>query len=174
METDSNSPEEDPVPVSTVLVSGLGFLGLGMLGGVYRVFHNEKVKFDSKTHGPPMRVASRALLYGTLLCLGTFGVAGSIFVNVSGVKTFRQFGRLVKTTFNIADPIPPSLEDVEEVDKIEGIVRDFFKEWQDKENSSSVGDEVAGVVDENGERPHLARAGRGGQQGEGEGEGDLR
>jgi len=72
--------------------TSFGAMSAGMLGGFYYTLRREGVKSLSvQTHGTPAMVATRALFYGTVLCVGTFAGLGSAFVATTGISSFREF-----------------------------------------------------------------------------------
>lgn len=80
-------------------ISAIGALSFGMLGGVYRVFKQENFKFVPRVHGPGVVVATKALMYGTALCFGTFGFGSFLFMSISGIKSFKEFSEATKSSF---------------------------------------------------------------------------
>ena len=74
------------------LAGSLGIFGAGMLFGVHSVFKREGVKLDLRgAHKTPFGIASRALMWGTALCFGTFFAATGVFIAVSGIKSLPEF-----------------------------------------------------------------------------------
>ncbi len=75
-----------------VFLAGSCFIfGAGCLVGVKSVLKREGVKLDLRgAHKTPFAVASRALMWGTALCFGTFFAGTGIFVASTGIKTLPE------------------------------------------------------------------------------------
>jgi hypothetical protein len=76
-----------PVTVSQTLLVSFGALTGGFAIGVLYQFRKQNRKFDLRRYD--FMLATKALLAGTALCLGTFSVIGSIFVYTTGVTSFQ-------------------------------------------------------------------------------------
>jgi hypothetical protein len=105
-------------------------LSAGMLGGFWYTLKREGVKSLSyQTHGTPALVASRALFYGTVLCVGTFAGVGSVFVATTGISSFKEFHEAATRTTQKVDFLP---KDKDEVKK----EKDFVKMMNEEEEMS--------------------------------------
>ena len=73
------------------LTGSFGIFGAGCLIGVRSVLRREGVKLDIRgAHRTPFAVASRALMWGTALCFGTFFAGSSVFIASTGIKTLPE------------------------------------------------------------------------------------
>jgi hypothetical protein len=97
-------PTESPfVDKGAFLGYSLAIIGGGMLMGVYRGLQQEKVHFNLKTHGPPMAIASKALVYGTLLCFGTFAGLTATFLATTGITSTTELANSAQRAFSTFD-----------------------------------------------------------------------
>lgn len=88
---ESNEQESRPSPpvtVSQTLLISFGALAGGFAVGVLYQFRKQNRKFDLRRYD--FMLATKALLAGTALCVGTFSVLGSIFVYTTGVTSFPE------------------------------------------------------------------------------------
>lgn len=65
-----------------------------------------------QTHGTPALIAARALLYGTILCVGTFAGVGSVFVATTGISSFKEFHQAATRQAAKVDFLPKDKEEV--------------------------------------------------------------
>jgi len=85
------SPFWEMPGTSSFFVGAFTVFGGGMLYGVHRVLKKEQFKLNLKMHRTPFAVASKALLWGTALCFGTFSAGTAVFISASGISSFREF-----------------------------------------------------------------------------------
>jgi hypothetical protein len=76
--------------VSSLLVNSVGVMSVAMLGGIFAASKYEKFKFDRRLHSSPAVMAVRALVAGTVLCVGAFGLAGTLFVKGTGIDSMQK------------------------------------------------------------------------------------
>ena len=89
----AESPEE-PVMSKPVFFGGaLAIVSGGMFYGFNKVMREQKITLTLKSHSAPTAVAAKAFLAATLLCFGSVVGGTSIFVAVTGITTFAQFGK---------------------------------------------------------------------------------
>jgi hypothetical protein len=70
----------DLQPGQFLAIAG-AFLGGGIVVGIRRQLRSDKFILSFRAHATPITVASKALLFGTFLCLGGFfGTVGSIAI----------------------------------------------------------------------------------------------
>lgn len=68
--------------------------------GMYITAKKEQTKLKAVVgSGSPAIIATKALLYGSALAIGTFAAGTSLFVAVSGVRSFKEVGDYVDRTF---------------------------------------------------------------------------
>lgn len=86
----------------------LGVMGAGMLTGCWIAMRHLKEKenfhFDIRKHRQPAVMAARALGYGTLLCLGTFGVLGAGFCYAADIRNLRDFDVFMRGSLKLFEP----------------------------------------------------------------------
>lgn len=102
------SADDIGISKSAFLTGSVGAFSAGMLLGVWRVTRKEQTRITVKTHRPQILFALSALGWGTVLCLGTFGLAGAVFSYSTGVTTIREFDSWAKRagrSLNIPTPI---------------------------------------------------------------------
>lgn len=75
---------------SYYIPGALGVLGIGGLLGGMITFRNQKTPKSALRNPNAVAVASKALFIATVLSCGTFGLASSLFVYVTGVNSFRE------------------------------------------------------------------------------------
>lgn len=127
------------VSTRTWIGSAVGLIGIGMVGGIYHVFNQEKVKFNRHTHGRPALVAMKALMYGTVLAFGAFGIGVGGFMKVTGITTFKEFGRVCT---EMCKPLvkPSSPEEVEE----DHVTIDYLENLWDSTGKTTEEEDEAG------------------------------
>ena len=76
----------------TTLAVSIGALSGGFATGVWYQFRKANFKFDFRKHQSDVKFAASALGAGTILCFGTFGFLGSLFVVTTGVTSFKELG----------------------------------------------------------------------------------
>jgi hypothetical protein len=83
----------------------LASLSGGMLYGVHTVVKRENTKLSDviKANSTAFSAASRALLYGTILCCGAFLGSGAIFISLTGITTFQELGESSRRNFQRID-----------------------------------------------------------------------
>lgn len=96
---------KDGISTGWFLGMSLASLSGGMLYGVHTVVKRENSKLSDviKVHSTAFSSASRALLYGTLLCWGTFIGCGAIFISLTGITTFKELGESSRRNFQRID-----------------------------------------------------------------------
>ena len=100
----SNAPE--PFISKTVFGVGSMFtISAGAFIGVHRVLNQENIKLDVRSHRAPFLTATKALAGGTLLCFGTFSLCTSLFVATTGITSFSEFGRVMRSSFAKVDSL---------------------------------------------------------------------
>ena len=124
----NKSPKEPSIEIEpnlsyvTFISISLGAVSAGMLGGVYAVTRREKMKIR-KQPTTAMMVAYKALVYGTFLCVGTFGAvfAGiSYFTPVKTPTDFAAYARGVGRKW-----FPPKELTESEKQQSEEVAKDF-------------------------------------------------
>jgi hypothetical protein len=78
-------PPDSTVGISGWLVASAGILCTGMVGGVYAITRHENFKLNPHSHRKPAMLAFQALAAGTVLAVGSFGLAGTAFVQFTGI-----------------------------------------------------------------------------------------
>jgi len=76
----------------TFFAGAFGMFSAGALAGVYQIMRREKFSFDMRAHRTPFAVASKALLLGTALCVGSFAAGTAAMVATTGITSFEEFG----------------------------------------------------------------------------------
>jgi hypothetical protein len=109
-----------PSAFTTTAVS-LGVMGVSFLAGVKYQFWKSNFKFSYKKHKTDFHYATAALLGGTALCLGTFGVVTSVFMVTTGVKSFAEFSYFMQSIFSGNKVTGPPKELEEELKHIENM-----------------------------------------------------
>jgi hypothetical protein len=95
----TDSPEE-PVMSKPVFFGGaLAIVSGGMFYGFNKVMKEQKITLNMKSHSAPTAVAAKAFLAATLLCFGSVVGGTSIFVAVTGITSFTQFGKSTEKLF---------------------------------------------------------------------------
>jgi len=101
---------DNPFDQSTFyfFASALGVFGAGMCTGVFIAMRHLKEKenfhFDIRKHRTPAIMATRAFGYGSLLCLGTFGVLSSAFCYAADIRSVRDFDRYMRNNLEVIRP----------------------------------------------------------------------
>lgn len=128
--TSTNNEAQGPAKPSMfeVTVISVGALSAGFVGGVWYQFRKSKFKFNMQEHHNELRFAGKALLAGTVLCFGTFGVLTSAFMLTTGVSSFLEFSYFMKSTFQGRKIDGPSEEVKKETKMFEGMNRE--QEWE--------------------------------------------
>jgi hypothetical protein len=105
----------DPFLDKSIFFGGsFAAVGLGMLIGFQRVASKENFKLNIKAHTVPFAVATKALVAGTLLCFGTFGVVTATFITATGITSLSEFSisaRKAFSGFDLQKKSPSALED---------------------------------------------------------------
>ena len=95
----TESPEE-PVMSKPVFFGGaLAIVSGGMFYGFNKVMKEQKITLTLKSHSAPTAIAAKAFLAATLLCFGSVVGGTSIFVAVTGITNFAQFGKSTEKLF---------------------------------------------------------------------------
>ena len=129
IKTNINSAEDIGISKPTFLAGSVGAFSAGLLFGVWRVTRKEQTRITVKTHRPQILFALSALGWGTVLCLGTFGLAGAIFSYSTGVTTISEFDSWAKTVgrgMNIPKPLETEKSQAESR-QIESDLNKFFE-----------------------------------------------
>ena len=84
---------------SALVAGSFTAFSFGMLYGVHRQFSKENFKI-AKSHRGPFMLACRALLYGTILCFGSFAGGIGVFVGVTGITTLQQLSDRAQELFS--------------------------------------------------------------------------
>jgi hypothetical protein len=101
---------DNPYDQSTFyfFAGSLGVFSTGMMAGVFIAMRHLKEKenfhFDMRKHKLPAVMAARALVYGTILCVGTFGVLGSLFCYANDIRNVREFDTYMRTNLKFFEP----------------------------------------------------------------------
>jgi hypothetical protein len=77
--------------------ASVGIVSFGVLLGIRHQLRVEKFNFRSVTGHTPFVIASKAFLYGTLLCFASFGGTMSVFSCVTGIRSLQQFSDTLKS-----------------------------------------------------------------------------
>jgi hypothetical protein len=162
----SNEENQSKVSWPFIIGGSVGMFSIGLLTGVYQAFRYEKTKFDIKVHGPPMIMAGKAFVYGTMLCFGTFGVLGVSFCSLTGISSIHEFEIAAKQALRKPNVIPPRMlsenakddtqsiqldswglnkTESDELKKFSRYVESFFYSVDDSDEENN--DEVATSVD---------------------------
>ena len=95
---------ENPYETSmfTWLTGSLGMLCGGTVIGVgiamRHMKNHENFQFNMAKHRTPVMMATRALMYGTALSIGSFGVGMASFLYITDIKTPQEFALYMKKT----------------------------------------------------------------------------
>ena len=68
-----------------------------MVFGIRRHLRSESFALSLRHHATPLAVATRALAYGTALCLGSFLLVGGSLSVCSGVYSLRRLNEILRT-----------------------------------------------------------------------------
>ena len=127
--------------ISTGWFLGMSLASLsgGMLYGVHTVVKKENSKLGDviKVHSTAFSAASRALLYGTLLCCGGFLGCGAIFISLTGITTFKELGESSRRNFQRIDDTTKQRQRIAAEKKIMQVFTeaqeiDYWKKLYDK------------------------------------------
>lgn len=103
---------ERPLGVGQFLALALAVVGGGAVLGVRRHLRSEQFRVHLRDHATPIGVASKALLYGTLLCGGAFAGSVGAACILSGIYSPAEFGSVARRKLSGLAP-PATEEDAE-------------------------------------------------------------
>lgn len=89
-----------------------------MVFGVRRHLRSEAFALSLRHHATPLAIATRALAYGTVLCLGSFLLVGGTLSVCSGVYSLRRLDEALRARLA---PLrrPPPAESADDIDLVD-------------------------------------------------------
>lgn len=113
--------------MSYFLLGSLGVFSTGVLAGVFIAMRHlrekENFHFNFRQHRTPAIMATQALVYGSALALGTFGVAGAAFCYTNDIRNVNDFDHFMRRNLEPFQPPvskdPIVIRERELVDKLD-------------------------------------------------------
>mmetsp|Transcript_16693 Transcript_16693/g.25092 ORF Transcript_16693/g.25092 Transcript_16693/m.25092 type:complete len:186 (+) Transcript_16693:54-611(+) len=97
MSSTEDKTDENQTSLFTASVISFGALSGGFVAGTLWQFRKSNFKLNFRKHHSDIAFASRALLAGSALCFGTFGVLASVFMFTTGVSSFVDLKYFMKS-----------------------------------------------------------------------------
>jgi hypothetical protein len=109
-----------PISDETLILGGsLLMFSLGMALGVRAMMKREKFMFGFRSEY--VGLATKALMYGTALSVGTFGVSTVLFMQATGIRSPKELGDMFRGKLSEVESIKPApdlAKDIEEKSKM--------------------------------------------------------
>jgi len=98
-----------------VIGGSLVFFSLGMALGMRVMMKREKFMFGIRSEH--VGLATKALMYGTVLSVGTFGVSTVLFMQATGIRTPKEFGDILRGKLAEVESIQPAPDLAKDIDE---------------------------------------------------------
>eukprot|EP01041_Mallomonas_annulata_P003238 gene3238-6407_t len=100
-----NGPPPSPISKGSFFAISLGIFCSGALYGLRHQINEEKFVIQTQINRGPFLIASKALLYGTLLCFSGFGLGITMVAFATGTSSLEDFGVLMKKSLSTKESL---------------------------------------------------------------------